>query len=181
MLEPLSDAEWKVFSLVAQATAGRGRGGLVLSRLSGRVLVDERDPGSALHFDERTLMIDKLVLGRVRSPYIMAHEFGHAYHCYFWPVLSALMPVPNPRAEAVAYLFEMELQAYAARHWTHRPPKAHPSFGYLATSAWQARRQAHHAHRRREKEPFDILEQMLQNPSQHFHTLVGRIVQSDGR
>lgn len=172
----LPAAEWKVLRRIAADIAGRGRAGMVLRALEGKVFVED-SARSGLHFDERTFKIDRMVFGSQRCPYVMAHEFGHAYHCYYWPVLSALMsPVPHPTAEAVALLFEMELREVALCRYAGNPPKGLPGFVYLGTSTWQVRAKDLKAHRRDDPRPFDILEKMLQDAPKDFHTLVGRIV-----
>lgn len=182
MARDLYVAEWDTLKLLACDTAGRGRAGLVLRALDGKIEVDESTPRSALYFDEKVMKISRMVYGRQRCPYVMIHEFGHAYHAYYWPVLTALMRPPCARAEAVALLFECELQAVAAEKYLYRPPKGMPFFTYLATSTWQARLKTLRALRQENPEPFDILEQMVDThrPTQDFHSLVERIVNGGG-
>lgn len=175
-------ADWETLARVATDTAGRGRAGLVLRALEGRVWRDLGTERSSLHFNEphdpRPFRIEKMVFGRCACPYVMIHEFGHAYHCYYWPIQSAMMEPPCVEAEAVALLFEHELQEYAARHYIYNPPRDKPFLTYLATSTWQKRRRDHEEIRKAIPDAFDKMEQVVHDGGRNadFHTLVERLV-----
>lgn len=161
---------------LAYATAGV-RARLVLRALEGKVMLTEKEPGSVLRFDETRGRIYELVYGTERGPYQMIHEFGHAYHCYYWPFESAYMvPVPHARAEAVALLFELELQTWAAERWVHKPPVGQPQLTYLATSTWKVRAAQLQALRAKHPEPFDKIEQIGHRAPLDFHALVETLV-----
>lgn len=180
---PILKEDWETLVRIATDVAGKGRAGLVLRALEGRVERDLSTARSSVHLNEpddpRPFQIEKMVLGRDACPYVMVHEFGHAYHCYYWPIQSALMEPPCARAEAVALLFERELQAYAWDHYIYNPPK--PFLTDLATSAWEKRREDHREIRRVYPEAFDIMEQALHNSRwrDSLHTMVGRIVDGE--
>ena len=176
-VSPLSGVEFLLLSRLAMLTAG-ARAGLVLRRLDNRVYVDPDQAEGRIYFDTRTLMVDRLVYGRLRSPFDLIHEFGHAYHAYYWPVATTIPRDgrdAHSKAEAAAYFFELELSRRMERGIPQAMVKEFPLLRNL-NSTWGMRRRHLNNLNLEWPEPFDILAEKGHTEGALFHDVVGSII-----
>lgn len=174
----LSQSEANLFNRLGAYVAGN-RAKLVSRYLQGKLTIDSSEEISVTWIDEKTRKLDGIVFGRQRGIFTLIHEFGHAYHCYYFGDQSVAIGDPDdplcvkPKGEAVAIMFELRLGGMANKFAVER---GHPPVLKMLPNIWATREPQLNKWLDRNSDVLDILEKVLHdNPVACLHELVERV------
>lgn len=188
MSSELPKKERDVLILLAGEIGGP-RARMLLRYLEGRLFRDDNENTSVCWFDEAIGKLDRIVYARARCPFVLLHEFGHAYHCYYFEkettgVVAGMGDGVHSIAslEAVATLFEIRLSKMVTRFEHGGPPAGHPHLAQLGTM-WSKRSKEIEDWAAADEtgtRALDILDKLGYTGDEPIHDLVGRIMSDAG-
>ena len=186
-LPVLAKKEREMLAFLATRVAGP-RARLLLRYLEGRLFTDRSENTSVCWFDEEAGQLDRIVYGFSRCPFVLVHEFGHAWHCYYYSqqtvgVVRGLGAGVHSIAslEAVATLFEVRLSKMAKR-FEYEAPKDFPGLAQLGTMWIKREKEVNRWASSDETgaRALDILGRLGYTGDEPIHDLVGRIMADAG-
>lgn len=173
----LPKKERELFAVLAREVAGP-RAALVLRALEDKLFRDDEAAMSTCWFEEETARIEGIIFARERGPFTLIHEFGHAYHCFYFAAETAALCLGLKDGvhhlsltEAIAYLFEERL-AQLIPQFLYRCPVEFPFLSKLQ-GAWTKRVAVIEGWA---PPALDILHNLGHTDDEPIHDLVKRII-----